>query len=391
MSGKHIFMRRSTAGIREALGMALLQLRRRAATSRSSLSQTLGVAASTGGLYVDLLIEAGYLSESGLDQGPMGRPKRALVLTPEAGWFAGVEFHATRVQAVRVDFAGRFAAPLEEALPAAADAPAVLAAVAATVQRLASESEGPLLAIGVGAPGVVDPQGGVGREYRFIAQWRDVALVEALQARFGVPVSLEHNLRAVALAERWFGGGRELEDFVCLGLRSGFGAGIVAGGRLIGGRHHAAGEIGRWPWISGPGEAVGELQDRLSAPAIYRRVKGLAADAAVPANLRVAFAQQVPRLTTKDSVTAVWQPVIGELARVVACLHLLLDPNAFFLHGPLTVLGVEFCEAVARAARDLGGGTATAPLVLQPSTLGAEAGALGAASLAMESWTPPLK
>ena len=178
---------------------------------------------------------------------------------------------------------------------------------------------------------------------------------------------------------------------MCLGLRSGFGAGIVAGGRLIGGKHHAAGELGRWPWIAGPGEAVGELQDRLSAPAIYRRVKGLAADATVPADLRAAFAQQVPRLTTKDSVTAVWQPVIGELARVVACLHLLLDPSAFFLHGPLTALGTEFCAAVAQAAHDFGGGTATAPLVFQPSTLGAEAGALGAASLAMEGWAPALK
>ena len=390
-NGKHFFVRRSIAGLREALGSAVLQLRSRAATSRSALSQALGVAPSTGGLYVDMLIEAGYLSESGLHQGAMGRPKRTLALRPKAGWFAGVEFHAARLQAVRVDFAGEFAAPVEKALPPSADAATVVAAVAAVVQALAEEAHGPLLAIGVGAPGTVDPHGGVGREYRYIAQWRDVALVEVLRSRFSVPVSLEHNLRAVALAERWYGEGKELQDFVCLGLRSGFGAGIVAGGRTITGQHHTAGELGRWPWIAGPGDPPGELQDRLSAPAIYRRVKGLAADAAVPVDLRAAFAERVPRLTTKDSVSAVWQPVIGELARVVACLQFLLDPSAFFLHGPLTALGAEFCEAVARAAQDLGGGMATAPLVFKPSTLGAEAGALGAASLAMENWAPALK
>jgi predicted NBD/HSP70 family sugar kinase len=384
-------MRRSIAGIHEALGSAVLQLRRRAASSRSSLSQALGVAPSTGGLYADLLIESGYLSESGLDQGPMGRPKRALVLRPEAGWFAGIEFHAARLQAVRVDFGGQFAAPLDEALPVSADAPAVVAAVAAIVQRLAAGAAGPLLAIGVGAPGLVDPRGGIGIEYRFIAQWRDVALVEALRARFAVPVWLEHNLRAIALAERWFGAGLELNDFVCLGLRSGFGAGIVAGGRLIGGKHHAAGELGRWPWMAAPGEPVGELQDRLSAPAIFRRVKGLAADASVPSDLHGAFASRVPKVLTRGAVSAPWEPVIGELGRVVACLHLLLDPGAFFLHGPLTALGAEFCDAVAGVARDFEGGTNTAPLNFRASTLGSEAGALGAASLAMESWAPALK
>lgn len=344
---------------------------------------------STAGFYVDQLISRGLLEESGLDQGPMGRPKRALSTVASAGWFAGVEFHAARLQAVRVDFSGRFATPLAETLPASADAPAVVASVASIVQNLAADATGPLLAIGVGAPGVVDPRGGVGREYRYIAQWRDVAIVEALGARFRVPVSLEHNLRAVALAEQSFGGGKDIENFVCLGLRSGFGVGIVSGGRVVSGAHHAAGELGRWPWTGTPAVPV-ELQENLSAPAIYRRVKGLAADARTPADLREAFASDVPRLFTKDSMDAVWQPVVGELARVIACLNLLLDPSAFFLHGPLTAIGPQFCGALTESARAQIGASSAA-LRVEPSVLGAEAGALGAASLAMGSWSPSVE
>lgn len=381
---------RSSEELRQNLAQAILLIRSQRATSRSSISKALGVAASTGGLYIDLLIEGGFVAESGLDQGPMGRPKRALTLQPKAGWFAGVEFHAERVQAVRVDFSGAVTASIEQALSPTTDAPAVVAAVAEIVQRLAAAGKGTLQAVGVGAPGLVDPLAGVGREYRFITQWRDVAIVESLRARFAVPVVLEQNLRAIALAERWFGGGRDLENFVCLGLRSGFGVGIVAGGKLVGGAHHAAGELGRWPWPMGGDRAQRELQESLSAPAIFRRVNRLAVNARTPADLRAAFAKGVPSLRTNGAIRTVWRPVIDELAQVLACLHLLLDPEAFFLHGPLTALGGEFCETVAGAVHEISTGTATAPMRLTPSTLGAEAGALGAASLAMEGWVPSI-
>lgn len=382
---------RSPGELRHNLAQVILLIRSQRATSRRSISKALGVAASTGGLYVDLLRESGYADESGLDQGPMGRPKRRLSLLPAAGWFAGVEFYAERAQAVRVDFAGHIAASIEQALPPTADAAAVIAAVADCVDRLAAGADGPLLAVGVGAPGVVDPLGGVGREYRFIAQWRDVAIVEALRARFKVPVALEHNLRAVALAERWFGEGKNLDDFVCLGLRSGFGAGIVAGGKLVCGKHHAAGELGRWPWPGAPGRPMRELQETLSAPAIFLRVKGLPSGAVVPADLRAAFRSDVPPVREHGVATGTWEPVVADLAQVVACLHLLLDPEAFLLHGPLTELGADFCDAVTTAARALGAGIEANPLRLLPSTLGPDAGALGAASLAMENWLPPLK
>jgi predicted NBD/HSP70 family sugar kinase len=389
--GKHFLMRRSAAGIREALGAAVLELRRRAAASRSSLSEALGIAASTGGLYVDLLIDAGYVTEAGFSQGAMGRPRRSLALRPEAGWFAGVEFHAARVQAVRVDFAGQPGIAEEQALPPGADAQEVVKAVGKSIEDLAANATGPLLGIGVGAPGVIDPRGGISREYRYIAQWRDVAVEEALRARFSVPVALENNLRTIALAERWFGGGTALDHFVCLGLRSGVGAGIVMNGQLVCGSHHAAGEVGNWPWPFGNVGERHDLQSRLSAPAIYRRVMNLRENDPISSDLREVFAQLAEGFRSGSAVSAPWEPVVAELAQFVACLHLLLNPSAFFLHGPLTALGGDFCEAISTAAHELSGSASVVPLCLLPSKMGDEAGALGAAGFAMERWQPPLK
>src|SRR5262245_15879159 len=241
-------MRKNPAIQRDLLAAAVLHLRSGRAVSRSSLAVALGLAPSTVGLYVDQLIADGYIDESGLEQGPLGRPKRRLATQPGAGWFAGVEFNAERVQAVSVDFAGRRVTAQSKQLPDDADTRTVLQAIKTTVPKLARNTPGPLLAIGAGAPGVVDPKTGLSAHYAFIPDWRNVPLGAVLRERFEVPVTVENNLRAIALAERWFGGGRDLADYVVLGPRSGFGLAIVDRGELMRGANFAAGEIGVLAW-----------------------------------------------------------------------------------------------------------------------------------------------
>lgn len=375
-------MRKNAAIQRDLLGAAVLQLRRGRAVSRSSLAVALGLAPSTVGLYVDELIADGYVDESGLEQGPLGRPKRRLATRPGAGWFAGVEFNAERVQAVCVDFSGQRVSAQSKWLPDNLDTRAVLQSIKTVVAALAKSAEGPLLAIGAGAPGVIDPCTGVSAHYAFIPDWRDVPLADTLSDRFEVPVTVENNLRAIAVAERWFGGGRELDDYVVLGPRSGFGVAIMQGGRLMGGAHHAAGEIGRWPWPIGGGQGVREMHDALSAPALWRRLAGVTTRARQPEDLRSGLAKFA------DATGPAWDDIITDYARVIACLQLLVDTKRFFLHGPLTALGERFCKEVIAAARAATPALAEAPLEIVPSALGDDAGALGAASLAMEAWAP---
>ncbi|HYF34967.1 MAG TPA: ROK family protein [Prosthecobacter sp.] len=374
-------MRKNPVEQRDLRAAAVLHLRSGRATSRSSLARALAASPSTLGLHVDELIAQGFATESGLDRGAIGRPRRSLALRAQAGWFAGVEFNAERVQVVRVDFAGTVQSSEGRPLPARPDTATVLKRIQQALEKLVKTAGGPPLAIGVGTPGLVDPHSGAALHYSFVRGWRDVPLGPTLQSRFQVPVTLENNLRAIALAERWFGGGRDLNDYVILGPRSGFGVSVMHGGQLLRGAHHAAGEIGRWPWPLDGGRH--ELHDRLSAPAVYRRLTGLFEDDPLPPDLRAAF------LELAESDTAEWQEVIGDYARVIGCLQLLLDTEAFFLHGPLTALGTRFCKAIATAIGGIAPAMARMPLRVLPSDLGDDAGALGAASLAMEAWAPP--
>jgi predicted NBD/HSP70 family sugar kinase len=367
----------------DTLGGAVLQVRSGRATSRTTLARALGISPSTTGLYVDQLIAENYLNESGLNQGPMGRPRRILTTRSEAGWFAGVEFNAQRIQAVGVDFSGGLKTAVEQILPAEVMAEQVITSILKCVAKLAESMEGPLLSVGLGVPGLVDAQSGVGLHYAFIPDWNNVPLVERIGSKLNVPVILQNNLRAIALAERWFGLGHDLNHYVILGPRSGFGVAMVQDGKLIEGAHHAAGEIGRWPWplMDGPGGGQ-ELHHALSAPATWRRLTGADPQAKLPEDLRASLE------AVAGTEGPEWKAVCTDFARVIGCLQLLTDTGVFILHGPLTMLGERFCESITETAYLLMPALRSTGLKVVASTLGDNAGALGAASLAMEAWVP---
>lgn len=374
-------MRKQPVFQRETLGAAILHVRSGKATSRTVLAKALGISPSTIGLYVDQLIAEGWLDESGLNQGPMGRPRRTLQTLPGAGWFAGVEFYAQRVQAVGVDFAGKVVASASEPLADEVKAEQVIQSILSCIAKVAKGMRGRLLSVGLGVPGLVDPEAGVGRHYVFIPDWVDVPVCERIRAQLRVPVILQNNLRAIALAERWFGRGHELSDYVILGPRGGFGVAMVQHGRLVEGARYAAGEIGRWPWPLGDGTGQ-ELHHALSAPATWRRLARVSDKTRLPADLRAALAPFAEVSSPERDA------VCRDFARVIGCLQLLTDTGVFILHGPLTLLGEGFCADIAKAARVIMPALKEGDLKIVPSTLGDDAGALGAASLAMEAWCP---
>ncbi len=363
------------------LAQAILHIRSHRATSRRTLADVMTLSPSTAGFYVDQLIGHGLVQETGVEQVGIGRPKRSLGVKGEAGWFAGVEFNAERVQAVRLDFSGRLIGSELRPLPEGANTAAILKEVRNAVGALKQNAMSPLLGVGIGAPGVVDPERGIGLDYAFVPDWRDVPVVKTLASHFEVAMALDNNLRVIALAERWFGGGRDLDDYVILGPRSGFGIAIMHRGRLFSGCQHAAGEIGRWPWPLGEGSS--ELHDQLSSVAVWRRLSAATSRSRLPANLHTALAKFA------DTDSNARAAVVADYAQIVGCLHLLLDSSAYLLHGPLTALGNRFCDDIVAKVGTL------VPMLgkrlprLLPSRLGDDAGAIGAACLAMELWKPP--
>src|SRR5580693_4773635 len=85
-------------------GDLLRRIRAQEGLSRVELARDLNLAPSTVGIYVDHLIEEGFLSESKRVGSEFGRPPAALALNPQGGRFIGVDFEARNIMATSVDF-----------------------------------------------------------------------------------------------------------------------------------------------------------------------------------------------------------------------------------------------------------------------------------------------
>ncbi len=102
--------------------------------------------------------------------------------------------------------------------------------------------------IGIGVPGIVDPASGrIGAEAHHVPDLAGQPLAAQLREHFGVPVVVDNDVNALALAEFYFGLGRGARSLVVLAPGTGLGAGIVLDGRLVRGARGFGGELGHAP------------------------------------------------------------------------------------------------------------------------------------------------
>jgi glucokinase len=100
-----------------------------------------------------------------------------------------------------------------------------------------------VLGIGVGCGGpMVYPEGRVSTLN--ISAWRDFPLRARLEARYGRPVIVDNDAKALAVAEHWIGAGRGARCLLGMVVSTGVGAGIIDDGRLVHGVRGNAGHIG---------------------------------------------------------------------------------------------------------------------------------------------------
>ena len=123
----------------------------------------------------------------------------------------------------------------------------VLEEFACRIERIVSSnsnSDLQLSAIGISCGGPLDSKRGVIMSPPNLPGWNDVPVVDFFKERFGVPVSVQNDANACALAEYLYGSGRGAKNMVFMTFGTGLGAGIVIDGKLYSGANDNAGEIG---------------------------------------------------------------------------------------------------------------------------------------------------
>ncbi|HEY8300319.1 MAG TPA: ROK family protein [Jatrophihabitans sp.] len=281
--------------------------------------------------------------------------------------FVGIDVGGTRVKGALVSAAGDVIAAHSVATPA--HTAALTTAVTDLVAGLRDERT---VAVGVVSPGVVADGMVV---FSANLPWRDEPVRDRVAAASGLPTALGHDVAAAASAE-----GREHGDpdllFVALG--TGIAAAHVRSGTVSPGATGRAGELGHQP-VYPDGDACpcgqrGCLERYASAAAIARRYRERTA-------LTRDTAEIARCVLHDDAAAAVWSTATDALAVALATCTLVLDPGVIVLGGGLAGAGATLLEPV-RAG--LAGRLAwrPAPLV-RAAVLGADAGVLGAAGLAL--------
>jgi predicted NBD/HSP70 family sugar kinase len=209
--------------------------------SRAEIARETALQRSTVSLIVDDLTSHGLIEEVG-GESTGGRPPSLLSLRTADAVAIGVDLGTIKTVMATSDLAGRVLG--QEEFSTEPDAVNETQRIVECALRLMEKNGGTIEGIGISFPGWVDPE--TTRSYSPHFKWRDLPIAETLSQATALPVTIDNDANAAALAELWFGRPeiREIRDFILVLVEAGLGTGVVFDGQVYRGKGGTAGEFG---------------------------------------------------------------------------------------------------------------------------------------------------
>jgi N-acetylglucosamine repressor len=218
--------------------------------SRSQLAQRSNLPAATITHIVNEFMLAGLVSEVAEGSVQAGRPPLYLQLNADAGYVIGVvidvKSQEQRAQLVICDLSCTVLHSYSRVLAPDWAPYKVVESIADAVRQCAQEAHIPLkrvLGVGIGLAGLIDSQRGICRYSPFF-DWKNVELGPALEFLLHIPVRIDNDVNTLTVAERQFGLGQDIANFLMVVIGRGVGLGVVINGELYRGARGGAGEFG---------------------------------------------------------------------------------------------------------------------------------------------------
>lgn len=372
-------------------------IRDQATTTRPEIGSALGLSDSSVSRIVGRLLKSGLVVESPGQATTAGRPRSAIAFNHRAGAVLAVDLRGTKCHGALADLSG--ATICEDVRPTQGEggAFAALSATISTLQAAASKRGLHVDAVAVGIPAILDPDTGMAIGGPAV-DWQEFEIVGRLRAMLEAPFLVENDANLAALAHAWRGDARGLRDFVTVVMGTGIGAAVVANGRLVKGRHNAAGELGflltsreqlralRLGQASEVGErpgGYGGLEKVAAGPSIASRARALVAAGAASS---LAGQQVTPEALFAAAAAGdpLARGVIDELldhtAMALAAITAIVDPEVIILDGSI---GRSLQPYLAELSGRLAGRLLAVPR-LCISGLGPNATVVGAIAAALQ-------
>ncbi len=308
----------------------------------------------------------------------------------------GIDIGGTKIAGGVVDAEGRIVEKLRVDTPV--DTGELADAVAVMARELSSRHE--VSAVGVAAAGFIDKDRATVIHAPNI-DWHDEPLKEILEARIGMPVTIENDANAAGWAEYRFGAGRGSSDMVMLTLGTGVGGAVVLDGALFRGGHGIAGELGHTRFIRdglpcGCGQN-GCLEQYASGRALQRAANDIADHHPRDIGARLSALRDeqgaitgptISRLVLEDDPGAVeaLRRIATSLGEACGGFQAVLDPELFVIGGGVAQLGELLLDPVRLAYETSLPGFGERPIArFAIAQLVNDAGVIGVADLAGEN------
>ncbi len=309
-------------------------------------------------------------------------------------WAIGVDLGGTHVMAASVDDRGKIRSRFEHDLKSH-DFDYVVDRITSAVNKAAATLRGRKIeGIGLGSPGNIDERTGAVR-WSPNFHWKNVPLGAALKKKLGARVHVLNDARLATLGEYMHGCGKGTQDFALITLGTGIGGGIVASGKLVLGHGLGAGEVGHHQIRPTDGffcmcGKQGCFEAQASGTGLMRHALAIA-----PSYPKSAlFLQRRPadwgsKMIVKAAQAgdphagAAWARYLNDLAIGVANIVAFTNPQMIALGGGVGQVDRAMLAVPLKKRVDELTTMAPKDTKIVSATLANDAGAIGAASLAL--------
>ncbi|MEM9341539.1 MAG: ROK family transcriptional regulator [Pseudomonadota bacterium] len=308
--------------------MVLDRVRQAGQIGRAEIARGSGLSTQAVSNIISDLLSDGLISEQGRKSTGRGQPPVQYGLNPCGGYAVGIEIRPDAIFAAVLDLCGTPLATLRRVLKAR-DLAGVTKAVVAAKEAIIAKADIPenkVLGAGIVMPGPFGRTGlsGTGSEFSI---FHDLSPSAWFTDALGLPVAVENDANAAAVAERVAGVASGLDTFAFLYFGNGLGLGLMHRGRLVTGAFGNAGEIGHIP-VASNGKTV-PLESAISRLSVQKHLAdaGLTVDSSD--GLAVAYAAQNPTIIA-------WLNGAAEpLSNAITVIENMFDPDTVILGGAM--------------------------------------------------------
>src|SRR5665213_583152 len=219
--------------------------RGRCTPAASAIRSTIPVTGSVGASTATTDPPAGEFGPAAADdlpsRGPV--PSEPDVPSPPVATLLAVDIGGTKMEAGIVTVDGVVVDRVRTPTPESCDPQDIFGALSSIVTDVLDRNPVRPASCGVGCGGPME-SGGATVSPLNIPAWREFPLRDRLFDLIGLPVAVDNDAKALALAEGWRGAARGCDDYLAMVVSTGVGGGIVLDGRLLDGSGGNAGHIG---------------------------------------------------------------------------------------------------------------------------------------------------